>query len=39
MFRPADVELGEFLRLGALAVPAILVASTAALWLSVRWFA
>jgi arsenical pump membrane protein len=35
----ADVELGEFLRLGALTVPAILVGSTVALWLSVRWFA
>ena len=34
-----DVELGEFLRLGALTVPAILVTSTLALWLSVRWFA
>jgi arsenical pump membrane protein len=35
----AEVELGEFLRLGALTVPAVLVGSTAALWLSVRWFA
>jgi arsenical pump membrane protein len=35
----ADVELGEFLRLGALTVPAILVGSTVTLWLSVRWFA
>ncbi len=34
-----DVELGEFLRLGALTVPAILVASTLALWLSLRSFA
>jgi arsenical pump membrane protein len=34
----ADVELGEFLRLGALTVPIVLVSSTAALWLSVRWF-
>jgi arsenical pump membrane protein len=33
-----DVELGEFLRLGALTVPAVLAGSTAALWLSVRWF-
>lgn len=35
----ADVELGEFLRLGALTVPAALVGSTVALWLSLRWFA
>ena len=28
----ADVELGEFVRLGALTVPAILLASTALLW-------
>jgi len=34
-----QVELGEFSLLGALTVPAVLVASTAALWLSVRWFA
>jgi arsenical pump membrane protein len=34
-----DVELGEFLRLGALTVPAVLVTSTLALWLSLRWFA
>ena len=34
-----EVELGEFLRLGALTVPAVLVAATLALWLSVRWFA
>jgi arsenical pump membrane protein len=34
----ADAELGEFLRLGALTVPAVLVTSTFALWLSVRWF-
>jgi arsenical pump membrane protein len=33
-----DVELGEFLRLGVLTVPAILVTSTLALWLSLRWF-
>jgi hypothetical protein len=35
----ADVELGEFSRLGALTVPAVLVAATATLWLAVRWFA
>lgn len=34
-----DVELGEFLRLGALTVPLVLGSSTVALWLSVRWFA
>jgi arsenical pump membrane protein len=34
-----DVELGEFVRLGALTVPAALAGSTVALWLSVRWFA
>jgi arsenical pump membrane protein len=33
-----DVELGEFLRLGALTVPTILLTSTLALWLSLRWF-
>jgi arsenical pump membrane protein len=31
---PAD--LGEFTRLGALTVPCVLVASTAALWLGLR---
>jgi arsenical pump membrane protein len=35
----AEVELSEFLRLGALTVPAALVGSTVALWLSLRWFA
>ena len=35
----ADVELGEFVRLGAITVPVALVGSTVALWLSVRWFA
>jgi arsenical pump membrane protein len=35
----ADAELGEFLRLGAVTVPAVLVASTSALWLSLRWLA
>ena len=34
----AEVELAEFSRLGALTVPAILVGSTLALWLSLRWF-
>ena len=31
-----DTDLGEFLRLGALTVPPILLASTVALWLAVR---
>ncbi len=34
----AEVELGEFSRLGAITVPCVLVASTVALWLAVRWF-
>ncbi len=33
-----DVDLGEFLKLGALTVPATLVASTAALWLALQVF-
>jgi hypothetical protein len=37
--RDAEVELGEFSKLGALTVPAVLVTSTLALWLSLRWFA
>ena len=32
----ADVELGEFVRLGALTVPAILLASTALLWAGIE---
>ena len=32
----ADVELGEFLRLGALTVPAALVAATVLLWLALK---
>jgi arsenical pump membrane protein len=32
----ADVELGEFLRLGALTVPAGLVAATMLLWLALK---
>jgi arsenical pump membrane protein len=35
----AEVELGEFSRLGAISVPCVVVASTVALWLGVRWFA
>ena len=31
-----DVELGEFLRLGALTVPASLVAATVLLWLALK---
>jgi arsenical pump membrane protein len=31
-----DIDLGEFLRLGALTVPPILLASTVALWLALR---
>jgi arsenical pump membrane protein len=34
----AEVELGEFSRLGAVTVPAVIGASTFALWLSLRWF-
>ena len=34
----AEVELAEFSKLGALTVPAVLVGSTLALWLSLRWF-
>ena len=33
-----DVDLGEFLKLGALTVPATLVVSTAALWLALQVF-
>jgi arsenical pump membrane protein len=33
-----EVDVGEFVRLGALTVPAILVASTAALWLALHLF-
>jgi hypothetical protein len=31
-----EVELGEFVRLGAITVPIVLAGSTVALWLSVR---
>jgi arsenical pump membrane protein len=33
-----DVDLGEFLKLGALTVPATLVAATAGLWLALQVF-
>jgi arsenical pump membrane protein len=33
-----EVDMGEFVRLGALTVPATLLASTAALWLALRLF-
>jgi arsenical pump membrane protein len=32
----ADIELGEFLRLGALTVPAALVTATVLLWLCLK---
>ncbi len=35
----AEVDLSEFSRLGALTVPAVLAASTLALWLSLHWLA
>jgi arsenical pump membrane protein len=36
--RDAEPALGEFLRLGALSVPAALTVGVLALWLSLRWF-
>ena len=35
--RDAEPPVGEFLRLGALTVPAALLAATVALWLTLRW--